>query len=93
MNYHSNEWIMKRIEEHYQEALTFFPENRVVGIFCQGSQNYGLDYEDSDIDTKLIVVPSIDDIIFNKPPISTTHVRDNNEHIDFKRFQAIQKML
>ena len=91
MNYHSNEWIMKRIEEHYQEALTFFPENRVVGIFCQGSQNYGLDYEDSDIDTKLIVVPSIDDIIFNKPPISTTHVRNNNEHIDFKDFRLYRK--
>lgn len=91
MNYHSNEWIIKRIKEHYQEALTFFPENRVVGIFCQGSQNYGLDYEDSDIDTKLIVVPSIDDIIFNKPPISTTHVRDNNEHIDFKDFRLYRK--
>lgn len=83
-NYHSDEWIMKRVEEHYAEALQYFEEDRIVGIFLQGSQNYGLDYPGSDIDTKLIVLPSLDDIIFNKKPVSTTHVRENNEHIDFK---------
>lgn len=76
--------IMKRLQEHYDEALEYFPENRIVGIFLQGSQNYGLDYEGSDIDTKLIVVPSLEDIVLNKKPVSTTHVRANDEHIDFK---------
>ena len=76
--------IMKRLQEHYDEALWYFPENRIVGIFLQGSQNYGLDYEGSDIDTKLIVVPSLEDIVLNKKPVSTTHVRANDEHIDFK---------
>ena len=76
--------IMKRLQEHYDEALWHFPESRIVGIFLQGSQNYGLDYEGSDIDTKLIVVPSLEDIVLNKKPVSTTHVRANNEHIDFK---------
>ena len=33
----------------------YFDENSIVGIFLQGSQNYGLDYEGSDIDTKLII--------------------------------------
>lgn len=76
--------IMKRLQEHYDEALEYFPENRIVGIFLQGSQNYGLDYEGSDIDTKLIVVPSLEEIVLNKRPMSTTHVRANDEHIDFK---------
>lgn len=76
--------IMKRLQEHYDEALEYFPENRIVGIFLQGSQNYGLDYEGSDIDTKLIVVPSFEEIVLNRKPVSTTHVRANNEHIDFK---------
>ena len=44
----------------------------VVGIFLYGSQNYNLDYEDSDIDLKAIVIPSINDIVFNNKPISTT---------------------
>lgn len=83
-NFHSDEWIMDRLTEHYEEAKTLIDESRIVGLFCQGSQNYGLDYEGSDIDTKLIVVPTFEDIAFNKKPISTTHVRQNNEHIDLK---------
>lgn len=78
------EKIMKRINEHYEESLNHFEPSHIVGIFCQGSQNYGLDYEKSDIDTKLIVLPTFDDIAFNKKPVSTTHILENEEHIDFK---------
>lgn len=76
--------IMRCLMEHYNEALEYFPKERIVGIFLQGSQNYGLDYEFSDIDTKLIVVPSFEDIVLNRKPVSTTHIRKNDEHIDFK---------
>ena len=94
-NYHSDEWIMERVHEHWEEALTLFPKDRIVGIFLQGSQNYGLDYEGSDIDTKLIVVPTWEDICFNRKPVSTTHIRANDEHIDLKdirlMFQTFRK--
>lgn len=83
-NFHTDEWIMEQVKRHYDEALKLFPEDRIVGIFLQGSQNYGLDYEGSDIDTKCFLVPTLEDIIFNKKPISTTHIRANEEHIDFK---------
>ena len=76
--------IMRRVQDHYNEALQHFPEEQIVGVFLQGSQNYGLDYEGSDVDTKLIVVPSFRDICLNKKPISTTHVRANEEHTDWK---------
>lgn len=78
------EKIMKRLREHYDRGVELYGESRIVGIFCQGSQNYGLDYEGSDIDSKLIIVPSIDDIIFNRKPVSTTHVLENEEHLDAK---------
>lgn len=84
MNYHSDQWIMDRVQEHYNEALESFPKDRIVGIFYQGSGNYGLDYEGSDVDTKLIVTPTLDDIIFNRKPVSTTHIRNNDEHTDWK---------
>lgn len=84
MNFHSDEWIMDRVREHYNEALEYFPEDRIVGIFYQGSGNYGLDYEGSDVDTKLIVTPTFEDIAMNKKAVSTTHIRTNEEHIDFK---------
>lgn len=84
MNYHNNQYIMGNVREHYNEALEYFPEDRIVCLVLQGSQNYGLDTASSDIDTKLIVTPTFRDIALNKQPISTTHVRANNEHIDFK---------
>lgn len=76
--------IMKGVSKHYEESLQYFSEEQIVGIFLQGSQNYNLDYEGSDIDTKLIVVPSFKDVCLNKKPVSTTHVCKNEEHIDFK---------
>lgn len=76
--------LMDRVYEHYQDALKLYPEERIVGIFLQGSQNYHLDDEESDVDTKVLLVPTLDEIVFNKKPVSTTHVRANDEHIDAK---------
>lgn len=76
--------IMARVQEHLDESFKYFQKNQVVGVFLQGSQNYGLDYEGSDVDTKLIVVPSFKDICLNRKPVSTTHVRANDEHTDWK---------
>lgn len=89
MNFHSDEWIMERLIEHYREALTIFPRDKILGIFIQGSQNYQLDYSGSDIDTKCIVLPTLEDICLNKQATSYTHVRKNNEHIDFKDLRVI----
>lgn len=57
---------------------------KVYGVFLQGSQNYHLDYEGSDIDTKCIVLPSFEDIVLNKKPVSTTLILEDNSHIDVK---------
>lgn len=84
MNFHNDKWIFNRVQDHYQEAKIFLPEDRIVGIFNQGSGNYGLDIPTSDVDTKLIVTPTFDEVVLNKKPISTTHVRANNEHTDLK---------
>lgn len=84
MNYHSEGWICDKVIEHYEESLKHFASDRIVGIFCQGSQNYGLDTPTSDIDTKLVVVPTLRDIVMAEKPISTTYIRENEEHIDFK---------
>lgn len=70
--------------EHLGESLMYFDVNNVVGIFLQGSQNYGLDTLNSDIDTKLIVTPRVKELALNEQSISRTHVRDNEEHTDWK---------
>ena len=58
--------------------------HEVVGVFLQGSQNYNLDYENSDIDCKAIIIPKFNDFALNRKQVSTTHIMDNNEHIDLK---------
>lgn len=89
MNFHSDKWIMEKLNDHYQEALTIFPKNKILGIFIQGSQNYKLDWSGSDVDTKCIVLPTLEDICLNNKATSYTHVRENNEHIDFKDLRVI----
>ena len=78
MNFHSDKWIMDRVQEHYNESLEYFPEDRIVCLVLQGSQNYGLDTPSSDIDTKLIITPTFEDIAMNRQAISTTHIRTDN---------------
>ena len=84
MNFHSDEWVMKQIDKHYEFACDLYNEKNIVGLFCQGSTNYGLDIETSDIDTKCIVVPSFKDIALMRKPVSTTNILPNNEHCDGK---------
>lgn len=76
--------IIKRVQDHYDEARQDFLKDQIVGCFLQGSQNYGLQLPDSDVDTKLIVLPSFKDIALSAKPISTTHIRANDEHTDWK---------
>lgn len=76
--------IMERVMEHSEEGSSMFNAANVVGCFLQGSQNYQLDLPGSDVDTKFIITPSFKDIALAAQPVSTTHVRQNNEHIDLK---------
>ena len=74
--------IMKRLEEHYNTVEQMGYE--IVGVFLQGSQNYELAYENSDIDSKAILLPKFNDFVLNNKLISTTHILENDEHIDLK---------
>lgn len=80
------EKIMKRVKEHCQYLSSKGYE--IVFIALQGSQNYGLDVYDkdyiSDVDTKAVILPSFEDFVYNKKPVSKTIILDNNEHIDVK---------
>lgn len=54
---------MEVVQEH-------FPNNHIFYIGLYGSQNYGLDTEKSDVDTKCIVLPTNRDLILGREPIS-----------------------
>lgn len=65
----------KKIEEvltrYYTGVITRYPKNRFVFLGLYGSQNYGLDTPESDIDVKTIIVPTKRDLILDKKKVST----------------------
>ena len=72
-NMDRNELIRKKMQEHYKCMLELYPADRIVGVFLQGSQNYNMDDVYSDVDTKCLIVPSVDEIVLAKQPVSVTH--------------------
>ncbi len=89
MNYHPDKWICNRVREHSVETTKVVgPFGNNYGSICAcalyGSQNYGLDSEHSDVDTRAVIIPNLHTIAFGKPMLSTTHVCSNDEHIDLK---------
>ena len=83
MPYNTDTDIMRRVKEHLKSALAAHPCDWFV-ICVQGSFNYGMVDAESDIDTKLLTIPSIEDLVFNRKPMNTVHVMENDEHVDMK---------
>ena len=69
-----DEKIFKRLKEHLAYINKQYPQYEVIYIALQGSQNYNLDmYTEeymSDVDTKAIIVPTLEQIALNKQPVS-----------------------
>lgn len=58
-----DEKIMKRLRKHLDLVLESYPKDRVIAIALQGSQNYGLATETSDVDSKAIIAPSFNQLL------------------------------
>lgn len=69
------------------------PELNIIAIFLQGSQNYGLDDENSDIDTKAFCIPSLTSLIEGKKMFSKIYVLPDNSHIEVKRYPIITRIV
>ena len=60
----------KRIFDTLRLVYNKFNEEDIVGVFLYGSQNYNLDRKNSDIDVKVITLPSLDTIAKGANPYS-----------------------
>lgn len=78
-------YIYKALERHnrFATAIVDNPHN-IIGCFLIGSQNYHLSDEQSDVDTVVLVAPTLKDIATNKKPISKTYIQTNGEHTTIK---------
>lgn len=66
--------MSEEIKIHLMKCVSTLYEqfgSRLIFVGLYGSQNYNLETENSDYDFKAIVVPSLDDIIFSRKPVST----------------------
>lgn len=82
MSYIDGKAVQERVQQHYDRVVSLGYE--VVGVFLQGSWNYGLGWEESDVDTKAIILPTFEEIALGRKPVSTTYIMKNGEHIDLK---------
>ena len=77
--------VIDRLNDHYNYAKQNYNEENIIGIFLAGSQNYGTDTETSDVDTKMLITPTLSSIYQNKRGDSKTlKMPDNNEQISIK---------
>lgn len=80
-----NEKTLRRVFEHAEYVEHQLPNYPRIFTALQGSQNYGLADEDSDVDTKTLVIPVFEELVFAKKHISTTlEVAPTIEHADVK---------
>lgn len=60
------------VNETWNYCFQLYGRDRCVALTLHGSQNYECDTPDSDVDTKLFVAPTWDEVINYKQPLSST---------------------
>lgn len=83
MNKAHDRAVMKKVEEHYKYIASKYPEHQILGVFLYGSQNYGTDTISSDVDTKAILIPTLEDLCFRRAVSKEEHL-PNGEHSEVK---------
>ena len=82
--------IMERIEAHKAKVFEHYPKEQILGIFAYGSMNYGLMTENSDVDTKVIYIPTVEDLILGGSVSKELHIDD--EHAEVKDLRNMVNM-
>ena len=72
--------VKQSIYQHYQFVKTYYPDKAILAVCLVGSQNYGIDDENSDVDSVTIVIPNTKDYMFGRGRINKEYVLPNGEH-------------
>lgn len=76
--------VHKRLKEHLDEALQNPKIHDWFMIAVNGSYNYDMDTPQSDIDSKLLVIPSLEQLVSGKSLNYLHCMSDNGEHVEVK---------
>jgi predicted nucleotidyltransferase len=69
--------IEQRLKAHYDTACAHYGPENVLGVFLYGSWNYGTALEDSDVDTKCILISDLYHLAIK--PYETKHLHIDDE--------------
>lgn len=73
--------LMTKIMNHKEAVSKKYPEYQILGIFLYGSQNYNIATDKSDVDTKAIIIPTVEQLAF-KPMRTETIEFDDGGHCE-----------
>ena len=73
--------LMTKIMNHKEAVSKKYPEYQILGIFLYGSQNYNIATDKSDVDTKAIIIPTVEQLAF-KPMRTKTIEFDDGGHCE-----------
>ena len=82
---------MEKLKLHKEEVLKYYSEDQLLGVFLYGSQNYKIDTEASDVDTKAVLIPTFKELVFDEPVSRELHF-ENGEHCEVKDIREMKKM-
>lgn len=85
--------IMERIKLHYEKAIEHYGKENVLGVFLYGSQNYNCDLENSDVDTKCILVPDLYHLAIKPYEIKHLHIPREDGEFEVCECMPIQHMV
>ena len=75
--------INDRLIEHWDYASKKY---NIWFLALYGSQNYGLDTKNSDVDTKGLIIPSFKQLARSESTINSIIVTDRDEHVEIKGY-------
>lgn len=73
--------VNDRLIEHWDYASKKY---NIWFLALYGSQNYGLDTKNSDVDTKGLIIPSFKQLARSESTINSVIVTDRDEHVEIK---------
>lgn len=86
--------IKQRLQEQWNYLVKQdIAEEQILGIFVYGSQNYGYADDNSDINSKVVYIPTFEEMCLNKEWKSKEYIfGKNEEHIEVKDIREMRNM-
>lgn len=93
----AKEKYFKTLNEHlkYAKEQLNLADEQIVGIFLYGSQNYGTDGQNSDVDSHMIVLPTFEDFCLDSKNLISKEILfgEQEEHINVKDIRLYRENL